>query len=92
MMEDSPRQDGKPILNLPARLVQVVKCDFDAEERAFYEALEKKTSLTFNKVSCRSLKRVLTGIVPQIRLGNDELHLGFDNATKNATRSVEYLK
>lgn len=43
--------DGKPILNLPARLVQVVKCDFDAEERAFYEALEKKTSLTFNKAS-----------------------------------------
>jgi hypothetical protein len=42
--------DGKPILNLPGRLVKVVPCVFDAEERAFYDSLEQKTSLTFNKV------------------------------------------
>ncbi|WVF70244.1 hypothetical protein IAT40_005033 [Kwoniella sp. CBS 6097] len=41
--------DGKKILNLPGRTVQVTPCDFDAEERAFYDALEKKTELTFNK-------------------------------------------
>ncbi|GFZ45489.1 Hydrolase acting on acid anhydrides to facilitate cellular and subcellular movement [Saitozyma sp. JCM 24511] len=41
--------DGKPILNLPGRLVKVVPCVFDAEERAFYDSLEQKTSLTFNK-------------------------------------------
>ncbi|KAK4687668.1 hypothetical protein P7C73_g2453, partial [Tremellales sp. Uapishka_1] len=41
--------DGKPILNLPDRTVKVVECPFDEEERAFYAALEQKTSLTFNK-------------------------------------------
>ncbi|OCF42130.1 hypothetical protein I317_04101 [Kwoniella heveanensis CBS 569] len=41
--------DGKKILNLPGRTVQVTPCAFDAEERAFYDALEKKTELTFNK-------------------------------------------
>jgi hypothetical protein len=42
--------DGKAILKLPGRTVSIVQCDFDAEEKAFYEALEQKTSLTFNKV------------------------------------------
>ncbi|RXK39749.1 hypothetical protein M231_02942 [Tremella mesenterica] len=41
--------DGKPILNLPGRTVEVVACPFDSEERAFYEALEKQTALSFNK-------------------------------------------
>ncbi|ODO05828.1 hypothetical protein I350_04889 [Cryptococcus amylolentus CBS 6273] len=40
---------GKKILNLPGRTVQVMPCPFDEDERAFYEALEKKTSITFNK-------------------------------------------
>lgn len=41
--------DGKPILNLPERRVEVVKCEFEDDEREFYDALEKKTQLTFNK-------------------------------------------
>lgn len=43
--------DGKPILVLPGRKVEVVSCAFDADERAFYDALEQKSALTFNKVS-----------------------------------------
>lgn len=43
--------DGKPILVLPGRKVEVVACAFDADERAFYDALEQKSALTFNKVS-----------------------------------------
>lgn len=42
--------DGKPILNLPERNVEVVECEFDYDERAFYAALEAKTSVAFNKV------------------------------------------
>lgn len=36
------RKDGKAILNLPGRIVEVVKCPFSTEERAFYSALEAK--------------------------------------------------
>jgi SNF2 family DNA or RNA helicase len=43
--------DGKPILNLPARLVNIVSCEFDKAERDFYDALEKKQALTFNRVT-----------------------------------------
>lgn len=43
--------DGKAILNLPARNVNVVSCEFDRAERDFYDALEKKQALTFNRVS-----------------------------------------
>lgn len=43
--------DGKRILNLPERNVQVVTCEFDHDERAFYQALAEKTALTMSKVS-----------------------------------------
>ncbi len=51
--------DGKPILTLPPRIVNVVPCQFDKAEREFYDALEKKTSLTFNKV--RDQRRLVNG-------------------------------
>ncbi|CAK9784152.1 unnamed protein product [Cutaneotrichosporon oleaginosum] len=41
--------DGKPILNLPERNVEVVECEFDSDESAFYAALEAKTGVAFNK-------------------------------------------
>ncbi|CAE6481662.1 unnamed protein product [Rhizoctonia solani] len=41
--------DGAPLLNLPGRNVDTVMCDFDEDERAFYQALEQKTELTLNK-------------------------------------------
>lgn len=47
-------KDGKPILNLPARKVEVVQCFFDPAERDFYDAFEKKQELSFNKVCCLS--------------------------------------
>jgi hypothetical protein len=36
-------------LNLPQRNVEVVECPFDGDERSFYDALEQRTALTFNK-------------------------------------------
>ena len=41
--------DGKPLLNLPKRSVQVVECEFDAYERAFYKSLEDRTNVTLTK-------------------------------------------
>ena len=41
--------NGKPILHLPDRNVQVIECEFDQDERAFYDALASKVALTFNK-------------------------------------------
>ena len=46
--------NGKRILNLPERNVQVVTCNFDKDERAFYQALAEKTALTMSKVSFAS--------------------------------------
>jgi hypothetical protein len=43
--------DGKAILNLPKRTLELVTCTFDDDEKAFYDALAQQTELTFNKVS-----------------------------------------
>jgi SNF2 family DNA or RNA helicase len=34
--------NGKPLLDLPERLVENVHCEFDAEERAFYDSVQER--------------------------------------------------
>lgn len=34
--------NGKPVISLPARTVNIVKCEFDEDEREFYKGLEGK--------------------------------------------------
>ncbi|KAF8314018.1 hypothetical protein DL93DRAFT_1101779 [Clavulina sp. PMI_390] len=41
--------NGKPIIVLPPRTVEVIPCDFDEDERSFYTAVEARTSLQMNK-------------------------------------------
>lgn len=42
--------DGKPLLTLPGRHVEVIKTKFmDADEQSFYDATKDRISLTFNK-------------------------------------------
>lgn len=36
--------DGKPILILPERTVEVVTCEFDPEEREFYNMLQERAA------------------------------------------------
>ncbi|KAI8613212.1 SNF2 family N-terminal domain-containing protein [Chytriomyces sp. MP71] len=40
--------DGRPIITLPEKRVEVVEADFSPSEREFYNSLEKKTLLKFN--------------------------------------------
>lgn len=34
--------NGKPLLDLPERIVKNVHCEFDKEERAFYDGVEER--------------------------------------------------
>ena len=41
--------DGKPIINLPPKTEEIQHVVFNDEEQAFYNALESKTQIQFNK-------------------------------------------
>lgn len=41
--------NGKPLISLPSRILEIVHCVFDAYERNFYEKLESKAELTLQK-------------------------------------------
>ena len=41
--------DGRPILSLPQKTITAQNAVFSDDERAFYDALEQKSQLTFNK-------------------------------------------
>jgi SNF2 family DNA or RNA helicase len=47
--------DGKPILSLPDRVVEVQHSVFSKDEQEFYQALESQVQLQFNKVSGENL-------------------------------------
>ncbi|KAH7929303.1 hypothetical protein BV22DRAFT_1110033 [Leucogyrophana mollusca] len=42
--------NGKPILQLPERIVKIVQCEFDKDEQAFYSALEGRMSNELDKL------------------------------------------
>ncbi|EJD05330.1 uncharacterized protein FOMMEDRAFT_138838 [Fomitiporia mediterranea MF3/22] len=41
--------NGKQLLELPDRIVKIIPCAFDADEREFYESIASKVELTLNK-------------------------------------------
>lgn len=41
--------EGAPLIQLPPRTLQIVECEFDNTERAFYQSLEEKTNVTMEK-------------------------------------------
>lgn len=42
--------NGKPLLDLPDRIVNQVHCEFDAEERAFYDTVEERVRKSVEKL------------------------------------------
>jgi SNF2 family DNA or RNA helicase len=42
--------NGKPLIVLPPRNVNIVECEFDEAENAFYHALENQMETTVNKL------------------------------------------
>ena len=45
----SSKIDGQPILSLPPKEITLVHAVFSPDEKAFYDALESKSKITFNK-------------------------------------------
>ncbi|KAI0088296.1 SNF2 family N-terminal domain-containing protein [Irpex rosettiformis] len=42
--------NGKPLLELPDRIVQTVHCEFDAEERAFYDSVQERVQTSLENI------------------------------------------
>ena len=41
--------NGKRLIELPDRIVKIINCAFDADEREFYESIASQVELTLNK-------------------------------------------
>ena len=55
--------NGKPILDLPSRNVEVVECDFDPEELEFYTALVERTDDKLNKMQRMEKNASMMGVL-----------------------------
>ncbi|CDO71519.1 hypothetical protein BN946_scf184910.g18 [Trametes cinnabarina] len=55
--------NGKPILELPDRLVNVVECEFDAEERAFYNSVEAKVQASLEELQQGDINKAYTSVL-----------------------------
>ena len=73
--------NGKPILELPDRLVNVVNCEFDADERAFYHSVEEKVNTSLEQLQQGDINKAYTSVlVLLLRLRQGKfLCLDYDN-------------
>lgn len=60
--------DGKPILTLPDRIVELYNCEFDEEETEFYRALQERTDSTLNKMMDGSKSSFTSVLVLLLRM------------------------
>ncbi|KAI9068646.1 hypothetical protein FKP32DRAFT_1561262 [Trametes sanguinea] len=55
--------NGKPILELPDRIVNVVDCEFDAEERTFYHSVEEKVQTSLEQLQQGDINKAYTSVL-----------------------------
>ncbi|KAI8972436.1 SNF2 family N-terminal domain-containing protein [Trametes punicea] len=55
--------NGQPILELPDRLVKIVDCEFDEEERAFYMSVEQKVQTSLEQLQQGDINKAYTSVL-----------------------------
>ena len=59
--------NGKPIITLPERIVSVVKCEFDEDEKEFYNGLEMRMKTEVDKlVKLGEVKKSYTSVLTML--------------------------
>lgn len=69
--------NGKPLLDLPDRIVNSVECEFNPEERAFYDNVQKLVDTNLEKLQrAGNIQKNYTGVlVLLLRLRQGEAFL-----------------
>lgn len=60
--------NGKALIELPKRTVNVVSCPFDSSEKAFYDALENKMESVIEKIMAQSKNSYISVLLLLLRL------------------------
>lgn len=55
--------NGKPIVDLPARLVNIVECDFDRVQREFYNSVEQKVADSLEQLQQGDMRKAYTSVL-----------------------------
>ena len=78
--------NGKALIELPGRFVNIVSCPFDTSEQAFYDSLENKMESMIEKLMANSkgnsnYMSVLL-LLLRLRQGSSPLYMIIDNLRK----------
>jgi len=60
--------NGKPLIELPERFVNIISCPFDASEQAFYDSLENKMENMIEKLMANSKGNYISVLLLLLRL------------------------
>ena len=55
--------NGKPIVDLPPRNVNIVDCEFDPVEREFYNSVEQKVQSSLEKLQQGDINKAYTSML-----------------------------
>ena len=55
--------NGKPIIDLPERIIQVVECVFDASQLAFYNSIQEIVQNSLEKLQQGNINKSYTSVL-----------------------------
>ena len=55
--------NGKPILELPDRIVKIVECEFDRVQRQFYDSVQEKVQTSLEKLRQGDINKAYTSVL-----------------------------
>lgn len=73
--------NGKPLLHLPERILELVECNFSASEKAFYRLLETRMTSEVNKLVQSENVNYTHVLVLLLRLRQGERRIQFQQRT-----------
>jgi SNF2 family DNA or RNA helicase len=65
--------NGKPLIELPDRIVEIVDCEFDAVEKEFYNELEDRMKDTVDKIMQQEKRSYTSVLLLLLRLRQGKL-------------------
>lgn len=78
--------NGLPIVELPPRIVNIVECEFDAEEQAFYDTVEQKVRSSLDDMEAAGTMKnnytIMLVLLLRLRQGTCGVGLSDDDMMK----------
>ena len=84
--------NGKPIVDLPARLISIIDCEFDRVQREFYASVDEKVQKSLENLQKGDINKAYTSVLVlllRLRQGEHDWTSTKDELTNMSPSSLQ---